>query len=199
LALDILYNLEQECLSIPESKISFEFNLGIIKANIESDIKPKSPATLATQLVGGISKAVGTLKKFHFFDALNIMLDEVDQISDDINFGHFMKIVHEALNNKRLPVTFILAGQQGVFTRFTREDASFERIVRHIPLSILDPDAANYILDFAAQNTRPRFSYDIKMQLIWKWIMKQGWKTVMFWQESTIFYIPISVKNILVI
>lgn len=160
LVLDILYNLEQKCLLIPESKIAFEVNLGVIKASIESEIKRKSPATLATQLVAGLRTTINGLKKIRLYQSVNIMLDEVDQIAEDINFGHFLKIVHEALQSDNIPVTFILAGQQGVFSRFIKEDASFERIVRHIPLIALEPESSNYVLDYATHVSKPIFGYD---------------------------------------
>lgn len=160
LVLDILYNLEQKCLLFPESKIAFEVNLGVIKASLESDIKRKSPATLATQLVAGLRATANGLKKIRLYQAINIMLDEVDQIAENINFGHFLKIVHEALQSENIPVTFILAGQQGVFSRFIKEDASFERIVRHIPLTVLEPESTNYVLDYATHISKPFFRYD---------------------------------------
>ena len=159
LVLDLLYSLEQKCLLLPESKFAFELNLGVIKASLESDMKRRSPATLATQLISGLAAVVVQLKA-QLYQAINIMFDEVDQIADEINFGHFIKIVHEALQSSHLPVTFVLAGQQGVYTRFMREDASFERIVRHVPLSILEPESSEYILDYAAQKAVPSFRYE---------------------------------------
>lgn len=162
LVLDILYNLEQKCLLLPESKIAFEVNLGVIKASLESEIKRKSPATLATQLVAGLKTTINGLKKIRLYQAINIMLDEVDQIAADINFGHFLKIVHEALQNESIPVNFILAGQQGVFSRLIKEDPSFERIVRHVPLTVLEPESSNYILDYATHVAKPFFRYEAK-------------------------------------
>lgn len=157
---DILYNLEQKCLLISKSKISFELNLGVFKAGLESEIQRNTPASLATQLVAGLTAMVSGVNKILQYHSINIMLDEVDEIAEDINFGHFLKIVHEALQSNRIPVTFILAGQQGVYSRFMREDAAFERIIRHIPLSILEPESANYVLDFAAHKANPMYKYD---------------------------------------
>jgi hypothetical protein len=162
LVLDILYNLEQKCLLLPDSKIAFEINLGVIKASLESEVKRQSPATLATQLVSGLKTTINGLKKVHLYQAINIMLDEIDQIAENINFGHFLKIVHEALQNESITVNFILAGQQGIFSRLIKEDPSFERIVRHVPLTVLEPESSEYVLDYASHIAKPPFQYETK-------------------------------------
>lgn len=168
LALDILYNIEQRCLLLKQYepanvKPTFEINLGIFKATLESEtgIKKRSPATVANQLVAGLSIALTTLKKYLLFEGINILIDEVDQLANEINFGHFMKIVHEAINNQGLQgVTLILAGQKGVYTRFVSEDESFERLIRHVPISTLDVDAADYVLEYATTQALPKFKID---------------------------------------
>jgi hypothetical protein len=165
LALDILYNLEQRCVFLSGTKDveispSIEVNLGIFKAKLEAKAgsRTRSPATIATQLVGGLESALSVLQNLSLCSGINIMLDELDQLSAEINFGHFMKIVHETLNNRGLrEVTFILAGQQGVYTRLIREDPSFERLVRHVPLSTLDGDASDYVLRYASSQASPPF------------------------------------------
>ena len=141
------------------SKINtrLEFNLGIFKTQIETELQKKKflPATLANILVNALFSIIN---KVDCDMGLNIMIDEVDQISKDINFGHFIKVVHETLNRKGIEnVTFIFAGQSGVFSRFNNEDPSFERIVTHIPISTLDSKASEHILDYAQENCRPPF------------------------------------------
>lgn len=168
LVMDVLYALEQECLFLSgvkevEIKPSLEVNLGVVKARLEAKAgsAKRSPATIATQLVDGFRSVVTPLKKLGLPAHINVMLDELDQLSDQINFGHFMKIVHEALNNRGLSeVTFVLAGQQGIYTRLIQEDPSFERIVRNIPLSTLDGDASNHVLEYAARQSSPPFQID---------------------------------------
>jgi hypothetical protein len=168
LALDILYNIEQRCLLLKQNepaniKPTFEINLGIFKATLESETstKNRSPATIANQLVAGLSIALTTLKNHLLFEGINILIDEVDQFAKEINFGHFMKIVHEAINNQGLQgVTFTLAGQKGIYTRFVSEDESFERLIRHVPISTLDVDASNYVLEYATTQAAPKFTID---------------------------------------
>lgn len=170
LALDILFNIEQRYLNLPDLqaldlKPSFELNLGLIKASLEmsTKIEERSPATIANQLVAGLSNTFTLLNKLQDYQCINIMIDELDQISSDVNFGHFMKIVHETLVSLDLnQITFILAGQQGVYTRLINEDPSFERIVRHVPLTILDGDASEHVLSYATSRAKPPFRYDSK-------------------------------------
>ncbi|MGH7496061.1 MAG: ATP-binding protein [bacterium] len=170
LALDILYNIEQKCLLLKQNghaniKPTFEINLGVFKATLESGagIRKRSPATVANQLVAGLSSALATLTKNRLFEGINILIDEIDQLASEINFGHFMKIVHEAINNQGLQgVTFILAGQKGVYKRFVSEDESFERLIRHVPISTLDADASDHVLEFAATQATPKFKIDEK-------------------------------------
>lgn len=167
LALDILYNVEQKCLLLRQIqpvdlRPAFEINLGVVKAKLEAKtgFVKRSPATIANQLVAGLSTALMTLQRFKVCSGINIMLDELDQLSPEINFGHFMKIIHETLVSAGLErVTFILAGQQGIYSRLVEEDPSSERIVRHIPLSTLDGDASAYVLEYAASQPTPSFEY----------------------------------------
>lgn len=174
LALDVLYALEQECLFLPgvkdvEIKSSLEVNLGVVKAKLEAKVgsAKRSPATIATQLVDGLRSVVVLLRNLGQPSGINVMLDELDQLSTQINFGHFMKIVHEALNNKELKeVSFILAGQQGIYTRLIAEDASFERIVRHIPLSTLDGDASDHVLEYASSQAASPFQIDARAKAL---------------------------------
>ena len=91
------------------------------------------------------------------------MVDEVDHLSSDLDLGHFMKMLHETLTNTGIQgVTFILAGQQGIYSRLISQDPSVERLVRHVPLSILDSDACEYILDYAARYASTPYSYEEK-------------------------------------
>lgn len=169
LVLDLLYRLEQAYrilqmdADVKEIKQGFELNLGFIKANVEATIGSSTkgaPATLATQFVDGLELV---FKKIHLFryKAISIMLDEVDKLPSDANLGGFMKIVHESLSSRDLNnVNFILAGQMGIFTRLQKEHPSFERLIKHVPLSPLDLDASEYILDYATKNTKPRINIE---------------------------------------
>lgn len=165
LALDLLFALESRASILPsltgvEIKPSIEINLGVIKAKLAGSAKEagRTPATVATQLVAGITEVAHAIRGIFSSPAINFMLDEVDRLPAEINFGHFMKVLHETIQRSSTAhVTFILAGQQGVYSRFYADDESFERIIRHVPLSTLDPDSAEYVIAYAATQADPGF------------------------------------------
>ncbi|HZK96397.1 MAG TPA: AAA family ATPase [Prolixibacteraceae bacterium] len=157
LCLDILCELEQELLLLPEIKLNkikstLELNFGIFKATFEGEIesRKRSPSSIANRFVNGIRSIYDKAVELGIFAGINIMIDEVDQLPESINFGHFVKIIHETLSNRNCnKVTFIFAGQLGSYSRFNKEDPSFERIVKCIPLDKLSWEASEYILDYA--------------------------------------------------
>lgn len=170
ISLDILFKLEERILNIlRRRKIQvepeFEINLGIIKTSIRSSIDSKSrtPGTTASLFVNGLNTMLKSLTRFRRIEYINIMIDELDQLPKTENFGHFMKIVHDTLNYNQLDnITFIFSGQKGIYSDLLEGNLSFERIVRHIPLQILDSESCEHILDFASKKSRPRFSIDQK-------------------------------------
>ncbi len=165
LVLDILYQLENEYTLLPqvtptEIKHGVELNLlGVFKANLEATVtsSEKSPATIATQFVAGVHLVMQRIKKFRY-KSICIMLDELDLLPDSVNFGSFLKIVHETLARKNLDtVNFLLAGQKGVFSRLVQGHKSFDRMIRHVPLKTLNYDASEYILTYAANKAKIPF------------------------------------------
>ncbi|MEZ7496819.1 hypothetical protein QO206_15085 [Leeuwenhoekiella aequorea] len=168
LCLDILYELEQEIMLLPKVKFNklkpvLELNFGIIKAKFETEIESnkRSPSSIANRFVNGLRAIYNEALALGVFTGINIMIDEVDQLPKKINFGHFIKIIHETLNNRGCDkLTFLFAGQLGSYTRFNKEDPSFERIVKCVPLDRLSWEASNYILDYASATSNPRFQID---------------------------------------
>jgi hypothetical protein len=168
LCLDILYEIEQELMLLPELKLNkikptLELNFGVLKAKFEGEIesRKRSPSSIATRFVNGIRIIYEKAVELGICSGINIMIDEVDQLPESINFGHFVKIIHETLSNRSCnKVTFTFAGQLGSYTRFNNEDPSFERIVKCIPLDKLSWDASEHILDYATTNANPRFSFE---------------------------------------
>jgi hypothetical protein len=161
---DLLFDLQT---AVQTAAVKFnqkhEFNLGFWKGTFEKqDGEKRGPGTLAAKFVAGVSETMSALAEAHVVDCgINIMLDEVDRLHTNINFGHFMKVLHETLARENLlHVSFIVAGQQGVYTRFLTEDPSFERIVRHIPISVLNRESSEYVLQFAARNAKPPYAMD---------------------------------------
>jgi len=169
ICLDILYELENEVLLLPDLQLkklkpTIELNFGMIKAKFESEIEStkRSPASIANRFVNGLRIVYEKAREFNIFSGINIMIDEVDQLNESINFGHFIKVIHETLNNRNCTnITFIFAGQLGSFSRFNDEDPSFERLVKCVPLDKLSWEASEYILDYASIHSKPRFSYEV--------------------------------------
>lgn len=163
---DILFRLERACklakrFKAENKKVEFELDLKVFRTRIEADVSSRGPSTVVTEFVAGLGDVLRTIQRTAFREGISIMLDELDQVSSDINFGHFFKMVQETLDHDRLQdVTFILAGQRGIYSRLLREDPSTERIVRHVPLSTLDPDESLYVLDFASSHGDPPFEID---------------------------------------
>ena len=168
LCLDILYELEHELMLLPDLQLkklkpTIELNFGVIKAKFESEIESskRSPSSIANRFVNGLRVIYEKAIELNIFSGINIMIDEVDQLNGSINFGHFVKIVHETLSNRNCnKITFIFAGQLGSYSRFNNEDPSFERIVKCVPLDKLSWQASEYILDYASIHSKPRFNYE---------------------------------------
>lgn len=168
ISLDILHKLEKGVLNILKPRDiqiepEFEVNLGFIKTNIKTSLNSgtRSPATTASNFVEGLITIQKTLNKHRKYRNINIMIDELDQLPKSENFGHFIKITHDTLNYRQQDnITFIFSGQSGVYSDLLNGNLSFERIVRHIPLTILDPESCEHILNYAAKNATPKFIID---------------------------------------
>ena len=164
---EILFSIERQCLALKSfrlspARVSFEVDLKLVKAKLETDIAIRRPASVASDLVAGLSTIATSIAAIGF-DGLNVMIDEVDLVPTSVNLGHFFKIVHETLGRDNLlDITFILAGQQGIYSRLVAEDASVERLVRHVPITVLEPDEARYVLEFAADNAKQPFAIDLR-------------------------------------
>jgi len=163
LSQDILFQIEHKSSLLPKTKfkkkkITIEMNLGVFKAALENEAVTRSPSSIVTKFAAGLEVSLNSLKEFSEYEGINIFVDELDQLAPKINFGHFLKMLHENLSRDKLDgITFILAGQKGVYTRLLTEDASAERIIRHISIPTLDPNEARYVLDYAASSASPRF------------------------------------------
>jgi hypothetical protein len=156
LVYDLISQMEEK---IEEMKIrgfkfkqaSFEFNLGILKTKIE--VERNSNKITPTTTAGIFIEALERTVQYLYNCGINIMLDELDQLSEDINFAHFIKVVHETLYRRNIEnVTFIFAGQSGLYTRLLSGQPAFERIVKHIQLDSLDDESSHYIIESACRN-----------------------------------------------
>lgn len=173
---DILYKVEKaikhEFLITGESIFSeVEISLGIFRGKFNDKYSKihNMPGTIATEFVKGIYETMQILRAKKFDYNINIMIDEIDQLSKVINFGHFIKVIHEEFGREDLKeVTFIFAGQSGIYKRFTEEDPSFERIVLHVPIATLNNTASQHILEFAKTRYEPAFEieFDCEQMII---------------------------------
>lgn len=165
LAFDILYRIEQECLFIKtyepggKKELKLELDLSVIKASLKSDLYTKTPASIVTSYVSGLKMIYKSLTKFTKYKGINVFIDEVDRLSKNINFGHFIKLIHEySMNDDLENITYIYAGQIGVYNRLLIEDASIDRLLKHIPISKIDVDESRHILEYASVNANSPFS-----------------------------------------
>lgn len=157
LASDLLIRLEHKCnrikSKIKRSKGQFEASLRLdtIKAKMQNEIMKDSPASIATQFINGLDNIYTSLLNFTDLKGIVIIIDELDKLSKDVEFGHFFKIVHEYLNQDGLSnIIFILVGQKGIFNHLKQQDPSTERILNHVRLRELKEDEARHILTYAS-------------------------------------------------
>jgi len=167
LTLDILYRLEQNCLLLKtfevkgKKKLKAEIDLKVVKASLESEIVSKRPASIVTSYINGLRTIYHPLEKYTDFEGINIFIDEIDRIPKEINFGHFVKLVHEYSDNDGLSkINYILVGQRGTFKRLFNEDPSIERLVKHVPVSKIDMDESGFILDYASIHADPPYKIE---------------------------------------
>jgi len=164
LSLDLIFLLEKRLKKLPKvkaKKISASLDLGVIKASLEGDILSSMPSSIATRLLEGIIDINRTLINFTNYEGINILIDELDQLEDNINFGHFIKIVHEYLIQNGLNnINFIFAGQKGIFSKLYHQDQSVERIIKHVPISKLHKDECKHILTYASTTAIPPFTIE---------------------------------------
>jgi hypothetical protein len=173
LALDIVHRIEQECLLLKsfetskKKKFTAELDLKFIKTSLETEISSNKPASIVTHFINGLRVINSSLIKYTNYAGINIFLDELDRLPIEINFGHFIKLVHEYFNQDGISNTnFIFVGQRGIYSRLLSEDGSIERLVRHIPISKIDVDESNHILEFAQYHAKPSFEINEKAREI---------------------------------
>ena len=166
ICIDIIHRIENSnCLLNQyyidnKKKVKFKLNLAVFKTSLESDIVSNKPSSIVTQFIGALSTAYNSLK-FIGYEGVNIVIDELDCIAANINFGHFIKLIHEYCSADKLEnITFLFVGQRGLYSRLLTEDHSVERLITHVPISKLCPKESEHILDYAGRTARPPFSID---------------------------------------
>lgn len=171
LAFNILFilesNYEKKLKNIipKDKKVSVEFNLGIFKAGIESELNTEKypPTTIAAILINELSILLDEIIKSGMYQGINIMIDELEYLPSDINFAHFIKNIYEKLNTDKLKhIFFILAGNSGVYNRLYREDPSISRFIKTINIPILTPTELEFILTWAEMNCSTPFAIEGK-------------------------------------
>jgi len=144
-------------------KISFGIDLKILKASYESSssVKSYSPANMVTEFSSELKNVLKYIKENSTYKRINILIDEVDEISKDINFAHFFRAVDEELQWARMnDIFFIFIAQTGIYSRLLSEDKSFCERVSSVELPIMYSGDLEYILDYASKNAKKPFSID---------------------------------------
>jgi energy-coupling factor transporter ATP-binding protein EcfA2 len=166
ICLDILHRIETNTILLKthelsdKKKIRVELNLGVFKTSLESEVVSRKPSSVVTQFVGALTSIYNSISLIGF-EGINIVIDELDCISDEINFAHFLKLIHEYFSADSIEnITFLLAGQRGLYSRLTSEDKSVERLITHVPISKLCTEESEHILDYASRTASPQFSID---------------------------------------
>ncbi len=171
LALNILYyldrNYENKLKNIvsKNKKVSLGFNLGILKAGVETEINTAkySPTTTAATLIDELTKALDIINNSGIYQGINIMIDELEYLSLDINFAHFIKNVYEIISTDKIKhISFILAGNTGIYNRLRNEDRSISRFIKTIKIPILRPMELEFILNWAEMHSSTPFVIDDK-------------------------------------
>lgn len=154
---DLIYRIEEQCKLVKSfrtsenKKFDASINLGVIKASLETEIISNRPATIATKFIEGLNIIYRALNEYTTYKGIIIQIDEIDRIGIDVNFGHFLKLIHEYIIQDKLnKINFILVGQKGIFSLLNEQDNSIDRVIRHIPLTKLDIDECKYILNYAS-------------------------------------------------
>ena len=153
----MLIRLEHKCYRIKDKirrnpeKFEESLHLDAIKAKLQTDLMKDNPASIATQFINGLDNIYTSLLKFTDLKGIVIIIDELDKLGKNVEFGHFFKIVHEYLNQDGLNnINFILVGQNGTFSQLKQQDPSTERVLSHVPLEALKDDEARHILNYAS-------------------------------------------------
>lgn len=93
----------------------------------------------------GDAKSILSAKSY---DGILILIDEVDQSSDQLGIGRFLKYLTEYLRkNNCLGVTFGLSGLPSIANILTKSHPSSLRIFEEIPMSRLSTTETNELLD----------------------------------------------------
>ena len=142
-------------------KISYTVDLKFLKASYESSssVKSYSPANMVTEFSSELKNVLKYIKENSTYKRINILIDEVDEISKDINFAHFFRAVDEELQWAGMnDIFFIFIAQTGIYSRLLSEDKSFCDRVNSVELPIMYSGDLEYILDYASKNAKKPFS-----------------------------------------
>lgn len=145
-------------------KLSLGIDLKVLKASYESSssVKRYLPANMVTEFSSELKNVLKYLKENSAYKGINILIDELEEISKDINFAHFFRAVDENLQWAGMKdIFFIFIGQIGIYSRLLSEDKSFcDRTVSSVELPILSSSDLEYILYYASKNAEKPFSIE---------------------------------------
>ena len=170
-AYNILYFLEKKfnkklkSIDCKDKKIFLKFNLGVLQPGIETKIGSTkyAPTTIATILTSELANALKIIIESGIYQGINVMIDELDYLSPDINFAHFIRTVYEMLITEGTKhIFFIFAGNTGIYNHLWKGDPSFSRIINTVKIPILKSGELEFILDYGGANFSPLFKIEDK-------------------------------------
>lgn len=159
------YNKKLKSINYKDKKYFLKFNLGVLQAGVETKIDSTkySPTTIATILTSELANALKIIIESGIYQGINVMIDELDYLSPDINFAHFIKTVYEMLSTEGAKhISFIFAGNTGIYNHLWKGDPSFSRIINTVKIPILKAGELEFILDYAGATFSPPFKIEDK-------------------------------------
>lgn len=154
--LEIKLNEKNSTFKIIGGKLDLSF-FGIVRGEIEVKKNTLENNIIIDKFIEAIIHTSYVIEDPH----INILIDEVDQLGESINFAHFLKVVCESLDRRQYTgLSFIVIGQDRVYSRLLRQQPAFERIINPINLGPLDSENSEYVFDACLQSSDQTISFD---------------------------------------
>ncbi|RYD02483.1 hypothetical protein N752_24450 [Desulforamulus aquiferis] len=162
----LLETLKEKVSRIPkfnvkELDISFEINLGIIKAGIN----PKGQIEqVPSELINAFVSVLKQLsdKVMYVSEGLVLIIDELDKVVNTANFGSFFKALTERLIDKNvMNVSIVLVGINGTMQKLTEQHESVRRIFHEIEIPILNMEERKLIVTNALNEVKATVDIEV--------------------------------------
>lgn len=119
--------------------------LGVLKGGIKIG---KENTSTYNSLVNNFVVLMKQFSEAYVEPHINIVIDELDQISESENIAHFIKAIIEKLTAlEENFLSFILVGQEILYQRLYNQQPAFHRLVKHIQLYPLNEENTEFVFD----------------------------------------------------